>query len=102
MIRSNINVIVWCSPILLCCRCLASRSDRNERPQAAPAVEPAAKESWFKRMLPVRNIDPGKESHSTLLSDKDVVYELLSKLVAFIWQAMIVVFLWVIKRQILI
>ena len=51
----------------------------QQEPQKAvpPVVE--KEKSWFKRLLPVRSIDPGKESHSSLLSDKDVVYELQSK-----------------------
>ena len=35
------------------------------------------KSGWLSRML-VRSIDPGRESHSTQLSDKDTVYELQS------------------------
>ena len=35
------------------------------------------KAGWLSRML-VRRIDPGRESHSTQLSDKDTVYELQS------------------------
>jgi len=36
------------------------------------------KSGWLSRML-VRSIDPGRESHSTQLSDKDTVYELQSR-----------------------
>ena len=49
----------------------------TQQPQPDTPVE--KEKSWFKRLLPVRSIDPGKESHSSLLSDKDVVYELQSK-----------------------
>ncbi|XP_067120631.1 protein NipSnap-like [Centruroides vittatus] len=33
-------------------------------------------EGWFSKLLHVRKIDPGKDSHSRLLSDADAVYEL--------------------------
>jgi len=34
------------------------------------------KEGWLSRLLTVRKIDPGSQSHSTMLSDKDTVFEL--------------------------
>ncbi|CAD5112386.1 DgyrCDS1607 [Dimorphilus gyrociliatus] len=39
---------------------------------------PAASDNlgWFKKLLPIRSIDPGKESHSVLLAEKEIVYEL--------------------------
>ncbi|XP_076343791.1 protein NipSnap-like isoform X1 [Tachypleus tridentatus] len=35
-----------------------------------------ANEGWWNKFLHVRTIDPGKDSHSRLLSDSDLVYEL--------------------------
>ena len=49
------------------------------QPGAAPAEEKEQKGSWFSKLLTVRQIDPGKTSHSQMLSDKDTVYELTSK-----------------------
>ncbi len=54
-------------------RCFASQV--NPQQDSEPG-----KEGWLKRLLTVRNIDPGHKSHSQLLSDKDIVYELVSKL----------------------
>ena len=34
-------------------------------------------ESWLSKLL-VRKIEPTKESHSRMLSDKEVIYELLT------------------------
>ena len=49
------------------------------QPGAAPAEEKEQKGSWFSKLLTVRQIDPGKTSHSQMLSDKDTVYELTGK-----------------------
>lgn len=38
------------------------------------------KASWMKRMLRIRTVDPGTQSHSQALGDKDTVYELQSRL----------------------
>ncbi|GAB6033730.1 hypothetical protein CHUAL_013842 [Chamberlinius hualienensis] len=34
------------------------------------------RESWFSKLLHVRRIEPQKESHSRMLSDKDIIYAL--------------------------
>ena len=36
-------------------------------------------EGWLSKLLTVRKIDPGSQSHSTMLSDKDTVFELQSE-----------------------
>ena len=36
------------------------------------------REGWLSKLLMVRKIDPGKESHSRLLSDTEIVYEMQS------------------------
>ncbi len=41
--------------------------------------EDPQRKGWLKRMLPVHSIDPGTQSHSQMLSDKDTVYELQCK-----------------------
>lgn len=48
---------------LLGVRCMANSSD--DKP-----------EGWLSKLLTVRKIDPGTQSHSTQLSDKDTVFEL--------------------------
>ena len=45
-------------------------------------VETQGKEGWLRRLLPVRNIDPGHTSHSQQLSDKESVYELQSMFIS--------------------
>eukprot|EP00914_Ancora_sagittata_P013142 GHVO01025604.1.p1 GENE.GHVO01025604.1~~GHVO01025604.1.p1 ORF type:complete len:294 (-),score=12.04 GHVO01025604.1:256-1137(-) len=51
-----------------------SAKSSDEPPSDSASDE--QKESWFSRLMPVRKIDPGTESHSSLLADKDTVYEL--------------------------
>ncbi len=48
------------------------------RQQNEPS-DPDDKQGWLSKLLTVRKIDPGKQSHSRLLADKDTVYELQSK-----------------------
>ena len=59
----------------LCCtnRVLASHVG------AKPDEDQEQKPGWLTKLLQVRQIDPGKTSHSQMLSDKDTVYELTSK-----------------------
>ena len=67
-------------------RCLASSakppSDSHSKQETGPTVitpvDSPSKEGWLRRLLPVRNIDPGHQSHSQQLSDKESVYELQS------------------------
>ena len=37
------------------------------------------KEGWLDKLLHVRRIETGKDSHSKMLSDKDTVYEMQGK-----------------------
>lgn len=41
------------------------------------AVQNDSSESWLSKLL-VRRIEPTKESHSRMLSDKEVIYELIT------------------------
>ena len=57
-------------------------AEKKEAPSTSQDVgemSKSEKEGWLSRLLRVRSIDPGHESHSTMLSDKDTVYELQSK-----------------------
>lgn len=44
-----------------------------------PCRQLNSSEGWLSKLLHVRKIEPGKDSHSRLLSDTEVVYELQSE-----------------------
>ena len=54
-----------------CLRCLS----------VTPSLQDS--EGWLSKLLMVRKIDTGKESHSRLLSDTEKVFELYSKWIDF-------------------
>lgn len=43
-------------------------------------------EGWWNKLLHVRKIEPGKDSHSKLLSDTERVYELQSRVYFIYWK----------------
>lgn len=55
---------MYCAYTSYCYRSLGISSERYE-----------SNDGWFSKLL-VRKIEPTKEPHSRMLSDKDVIYEL--------------------------
>lgn len=54
------------------CRCLSVGNVQNSN-----------SEGWFSKLLMVRKIDPGHDSHSRLLSASEMIYEMQSKYLIF-------------------
>lgn len=56
-------------------------SDSDSEEQTAAAKFDKQSRGWLKNLLPVRTIQPSKESHSSRLSSKETVYEIQCKLI---------------------
>lgn len=68
------QIIFFCAS-----RNFAAKSDGPPRGSVSDSDDYVEKnQGWFSRLLPVRKIDPGSESHSSLLADKETVYEMQS------------------------
>ena len=60
-------------------RCLSRAPQLEQKEDAAPEQKGEQKPGWFKNLLSVRTLPPSKESHSTVLSKKEILYELQRK-----------------------
>lgn len=54
------------------------KSKSKESPESKPPSEERSP-GWFSKLLGVQPIQPMKASHSSMLADKEVLYELASK-----------------------